>query len=106
MQVLIQHLATHESAVEDLVERYRSGGNEILDRFMQERQAALQWNESQIEQVRHRLSAILESALAEALGTLNGVADGRHEFMKRFNAHQGEVMGKAEEALSRFTEED
>ena len=106
MQVLIHRLATHETAVEDLVERYRSGGNEILDRFMQERQAVLQWNESQIQQVRHQLSAVLESALAGALDTLNGVGDERYEFMERFNAHQGEVMDKAEEALSRFTEED
>ena len=105
MQQLLKHLAEHETNVERMVENYRSGGNRLLDKFMLERQGALESNEAQLDRIRHQLSAALEEGLSDVMNTLNGVTDGRQDRTAQWVAHQGGIMSRAEQALARCTEE-
>ena len=105
MQQLLKHLAEHESNVQMVVENFRFGGEGLLEKFMLERQEALESNEAQLDRIRRQLSAALERALGDVMDTLNEVSDGREDMTERWVAQQREIMRRAEQALSHCTEE-
>ena len=105
MQQLLKHLAEHETNVQTVVENFCFGGNGLLDKFLLERQGALESNEAQLERIRRKLSAALDSALGDLMDTLNGVSDGRQDRTEQWVAHQRAIMGNVQQALARCTEE-
>ena len=103
MQQLLKHLAEHETKVEEMVKKYRFGGNKLLNKFMRERQGTLASNEAQLDRIRRQLLAALNEGLNDVMDTLNRVTEGGQDRTAQWVAREGEIKGMAEQALSRCT---